>query len=320
MNSIRNSIKEVERIAEIKKVTIIGLGALGILVGHRFSKRMAKEDLRIVADEQRIKRYREEGVFCSGEPCDFNYVLPEEKTGPSDLIIFAVKFGALEDAIKAVKNQVGPDTLFVSLLNGITSEEIIAKTYPARNVVYTVAQGMDAVKEGNRLTYMNAGVVFIGDKEPAVEVSEKVKKVADFFEKMELPYSIEEDIKKRMWGKFMLNVGINQAVSVFGQDYSDAQNPGQTRDVMIAAMREVIPLAIKEQVGISEDDIPYWLKLIDTLNPQGKPSMRQDVEAKRTSEVEMLAGAVLMMSNKYGIKSPINEMLYEKLKAIESDY
>ncbi|NLX93208.1 MAG: ketopantoate reductase family protein [Clostridiales bacterium] len=304
---------------EIKKVSIIGLGALGILVGHRFSKKMAKEDLRIVADEARIKRYREEGVFCSGERCDFNYVLPEERTGPSDLIIFAVKFGAMEDAIKAVKNQVGPNTLFVSLLNGITSEEIIAKTYPTENIVYTVAQGMDAVKEGNRLTYMNAGVVFIGHTKPG-ELSPKVQAVAEFFEKMGLPYKVEEDIKKRMWGKFMLNVGINQAVSVFGQDYSDAQNPGQTRDVMIAAMREVIPLAEKENIGISLDDIPYWLKLIDTLNPQGKPSMRQDVEAKRTSEVEMLAGAVLMMSNKYGIKSPINEMLYEKLKTIESTY
>lgn len=304
---------------EIKKVSIIGLGALGILVGHRFSKKMVKEDLRIVADEARIKRYREEGVFCSGERCDFNYVLPEERTGPSDLIIFAVKFGAMEDAIKAVKNQVGPNTLFVSLLNGITSEEIIAKTYPAENIVYTVAQGMDAVKEGNRLTYMNAGVVFIGHTKPG-ELSPKVQAVAEFFEKMGLPYKVEEDIKKRMWGKFMLNVGINQAVSVFGQDYSDAQNPGQTRDVMIAAMREVIPLAEKENIGISLDDIPYWLKLIDTLNPQGKPSMRQDVEAKRTSEVEMLAGAVLMMSNKYGIKSPINEMLYEKLKTIESTY
>ena len=172
----------MEKIArEIKKVTIIGLGALGILVGHRFSKKMAKDDLRIVADEERVKRYREEGVFCSGERCDFNYVLPGEKTGPSDLVIFAVKFGALEDAVKAVKNQVGPDTLLLSLLNGITSEEIIAKTYPAENVVHAVAQGMDAVKEGNRLTYMNAGFVFIGDKQPG-EVSEKVKAVADFFE------------------------------------------------------------------------------------------------------------------------------------------
>lgn len=306
-------------IKEIKTVSIIGLGALGILVGQRFAKQMPKENLRIIADKDRIERYRRDGIYSNGERCDFNFVLPEERTGPSDLIIFAVKYGALEEAVRAVKNQVGSDTLFVSLLNGITSEDVIAQAYPRERIVYTVAQGMDAVNEGGRLTFLNTGTIFIGDAEPG-EVSQKVKTVAAFFEKTGLPYEIERDIKRRMWGKFMLNVGINQAVAVFGRDYADAQNEGQTRDVMIAAMREVIPLAEKEGIAITADDIPYWLKVVATLNPVSKPSMRQDVEARRTSEVEMLAGAVLAMSKKYGIQSPVNEMLYEKLKAIEAGY
>lgn len=306
-------------IKEIKTVSIIGLGALGILVGQRFAKQMPKENLRIIADEDRIARYRRDGIYSNGERCDFNFVLPQAKTGPSDLIIFAVKFGALEEAVRAVKNQVGPGTLFVSLLNGITSEDVIAQAYPREQIVYTVAQGMDAVNEGGRLTFLNSGTIFIGDAQPGV-VPEKVETVAAFFKKTGLPYEIERDIKRRMWGKFMLNVGINQAVAVFGRDYSDAQNEGQTRDVMIAAMREVLPLAEKEGIAITEDDIPYWLQVVGTLNPVSKPSMRQDVEAKRTSEVEMLAGAVLTMSKKYGIKSPVNEMLYEKLKAIEAGY
>ncbi len=306
-------------IKEIKTVSIIGLGALGILVGQRFAKQMPKENLRIIADKDRIERYRRDGIYSNGERCDFNFVLPEERTGPSDLIIFAVKYGALEEAVRAVKNQVGPDTLFVSLLNGITSEDVIAQAYPRERIVYTVAQGMDAVNEGGRLTFLNTGTIFIGDNEPG-EVSQKVKTVAAFFEKTGLPYEIERDIKRRMWGKFMLNVGINQAVAVFGRDYADAQNEGQTRDVMIAAMREVIPLAEKEGIAITADDIPYWLKVVATLNPVSKPSMRQDVEARRYSEVEMLAGAVLAMSKKHGIQSPVNEMLYEKLKAIEAGY
>ena len=306
-------------IKEIKTVSIIGLGALGILVGQRFAKQMPKENLRIIADKDRVERYRRDGIYSNGERCDFNFVLPEERTGPSDLIIFAVKYGALEEAVRAVKNQVGSDTLFVSLLNGITSEDVIAQAYPRERIVYTVAQGMDAVNEGGRLTFLNTGTIFIGDAEPG-EVSQKVKTVAAFFEKTGLPYEIERDIKRRMWGKFMLNVGINQAVAVFGRDYADAQNEGQTRDVMIVAMREVIPLAEKEGIAITADDIPYWLKVVGTLNPVSKPSMRQDVEARRTSEVEMLAGAVLAMSKKHGIQSPVNEMLYEKLKAIEAGY
>ncbi len=57
---------------EIKKVSIIGLGALGILFGNRLLKNMPGEDLRVIADPDRIERYKREGVYCNGEPCDFN--------------------------------------------------------------------------------------------------------------------------------------------------------------------------------------------------------------------------------------------------------
>lgn len=304
---------------EIKTVSIIGLGALGILIGHRFSKRMKRDDLRIIADKKRIERYTKQGVFCNGERCVFNYVLPDAVTSPSDLVVFSVKYGALNDAVKAVKNQFGRDTIFISLLNGITSEKVIAQTFPREQVLFAVAQGMDAVKEGNELSYENSGTIYIGSGEQE-QGSERVLRIAAFFEKMGLPYEIDKDIKNRIWGKFMLNVGINQAIAVFGQNYSDAQKDGKTRDVMISAMHEVIPLAKKEGVAVTSDDIPYWLDVISALNPDGKPSMRQDVEAKRPSEVEMLAGTVLELSKKYGLRAPVNEMLYERIKALEEQF
>ena len=114
---------------EIKKVSIIGLGALGILFGNLLSKHMNPEDLRIIADRERIERYKRDGIFCNGEKCDFCYLLPEEPCEPADLLLFAVKFNALDDAVKAVRNQVGPDTIILSLLNGISSESIIGDAY-----------------------------------------------------------------------------------------------------------------------------------------------------------------------------------------------
>jgi len=182
-----------------------------------------------------------------------------------------------------------------------------------------VAQGMDAVKEGNKLTYLNRGTVFFGD-DTSGKKKELVERVERFFKRVNLPHEKVDDIKRRIWNKFMLNVGINQTLAVFGNTYIDAQSPGKTQDVMLAAMREVIPLARKEGVNLSEDDIPYWLGIINTLNPEGKPSMRQDVEAKRPSELEMLGGTVLALGKKHGIETPVNKMLYERLKEIEAAY
>lgn len=304
---------------EIKTVSIIGLGALGILFGNHLSKKMSEEDLRIIADKDRIKKYKNNHVYCNGELCGFHYMTPEELCKPADLVIFAVKYNGLENAIQAVKNQVGEHTVILSTLNGITSEAIIGQTYGMDKILYCVAQGMDAVKVGNKLTYDHMGMLCFGEREPGI-MSQKVKMVAGFFEKMEVPYETVTDMYKRQWGKFMLNVGVNQTVAVNESNYGEVQREGQARDTMISAMREVIALSEKEGINLTEEDLCYWLNVLGTLNPEGKPSMRQDMEARRYSEVELFAGAVLELGNKYGVSTPVNKELYDRIKFIEGQY
>ena len=125
---------------------------------------------------------------------------------------------------------------------------------------------------------------------------------------------------KRMWGKFMLNVGVNQTVAVFGPDYGAVQQYGWQRDTMIAAMREVIALSCFEGVHLTEDDLRYWLGILATLNPKGKPSMRQDVEAKRPSEVGLFSGAVLEIGKRHSLDVPVNRMLFGRIEEIEAQY
>ncbi|HHW38781.1 MAG TPA: ketopantoate reductase family protein [Bacillales bacterium] len=304
---------------EIKKVSIIGLGALGILFGHHLSKRMAKEDLRIIADKDRIKKYQTDGVYCNDERCDFNYVSQEEACEPADLLVFTVKFNGLQDAIKAVKNHVGENTIIISALNGISSEGIIGDAYGTDKVLYCVAQGMDAVKVGNKLTYANMGMLVFGDQEPGI-ISGKVKAVQAFFEKTEFAHEVLTDMKEKLWGKFMLNVGVNQTVAVYESNYGEIQKDGPAREMMIAAMREVAMLSEKEGISLTEDDITYWLDVLSTLSPEGKPSMAQDVEARRFSEVDLFAGTVLGLGKKYGIPTPVNKELYDRITKIESEY
>lgn len=304
---------------EIKTVSIIGLGALGILFGNHLSKRMQKADLRIIADEDRIKKYESNDVYCNGEICEFNYMTPEQVCEPADLVIFTVKYDGINDAIKAMKNQIGEKTIILSALNGITSEAVIGEAYGMDKILYCVAQGMDAVKVGNKLNYEHMGMLCFGDGEPGI-ISSKVKAVAEFFEKMEVPHEAVTDMNKRLWGKFMLNVGVNQTVAVYESNYGEIQKEGQARDTMISAMREVMVLSEKKGINLTEHDLNYWLKILGTLSPAGKPSMRQDLEARRLSEVELFSGTVIKMGKEYNIPTPVNQELYDKIKLIESKY
>lgn len=304
---------------EIRTVSIIGLGALGTLFANHLSKRMSKTDLRIIADKDRIKKYKINHIYCNGDPCEFNYMMPKELCKPADLIIFTVKYDGLNDAIQAIRNQVGEQTIILSALNGITSEAVIGETYGMDKILHCVAQGMDAVKIGNKLTYEHMGMLCFGEVESGI-ISSKVKKVTEFFEKMKFPYEAVNDMNKRIWGKFMLNVGVNQTVAVYKSNYGEIQKEGQSRNIMISAMREVMLLSEIEGINLNEDDLNYWLKILGTLSPAGKPSMRQDLEAKRYSEVELFSGTVIKMGEKYCIPTPINQQLYDKIKFVESQY
>jgi len=303
----------------IEKVSIIGLGALGILFGHHLAKHMNPDNLRVIADSGRIARYQRDRIYCNGEICNFHYVTPEKQVEPADLLLLAVKFNELDDAIRAVQNHVGKNTIILSLLNGITSETIIGETYGMEHMLCCVAQGMDAVKIENKLQYSNMGMLCFGDCCPG-EISGKTKAVASFFEKTELPYMVDTDMQRRLWGKFMLNVGINQSVAVYETNYGGVQKEGRPRETMIQAMREVVRISAKEGVALTEEDIAYWLGIIRPLNPDNKPSLRQDIEAGRMTEVELFSGTVIKLGKKHGIPTPVNQFLYDKIKAMERAY
>ena len=138
-------------------------------------------------------------------------------------------------------------TVIMSVMNGISSERIIAERYGEENIVYTVAQGMDAVKIGDDLTFSQMGKLHIGV--PAGRNDALLREVVSYFDRIEMPYVTEEDIMLRMWSKFMLNVGVNQTCMVYGTDYAGCLKPGEAHDVMIAAMREVKAVANAEGIG-----------------------------------------------------------------------
>lgn len=108
----------------IQTIDIVGLGALGVMYADFFTKKLGKENVRVLADGARIERYKREQVTFNGEVCDFQYCDAKKESRPSELMLFAVKYGALETAMEENAHLVGDDTVLLSVLNGIRSEEI----------------------------------------------------------------------------------------------------------------------------------------------------------------------------------------------------
>ncbi len=300
-----------------KTVGIIGLGALGVLYADLFTRALGKEHVLILADGRRIARYREEGIYLNAQRCDFNYTDAASVAEPVDLLLFAVKFGGLPAAIETCRHLVGEQTILLSVLNGITSEQILADAFGTEKVVWCTAQKMSAVKEGNQAFCQIPGDLALGV--PAGADDTRLRRLTALLDSIGFPYTLPEDIRIQMWSKLLCNTGCNQAAMVFECGYGGLQQPGKTRDTMIAAMREVATVARAEGVPLSEEDVQSWVGLIDTFPIDGEPSMRQDGKAHRKSEVELFAGTIRRLAAKHGIAVPVNDWLYSQIQQMEKD-
>ena len=186
-----------------------------------------------------------------------------ERTEPVDLLLFAVKFGGLESAVETCRHLVGPDTVLISVLNGISSEEILGDAFGPEKVVWCVAEKMSAKKEGNHVTCGPSGELALGV--PAGADDSPPPPLTAFFDGIGFAYTLPADIRVHQWSKLLCNTGCNQAAMVFQCDYSLLQKPGRARDTMIGAMREVAAVANAEGVPLSERDVTEWVDIIDHL-------------------------------------------------------
>lgn len=302
----------------IKTVGVIGLGALGVLYADQFTRALGKDHALILADQARVDRYRRDGIWYNGARCDFNYTDAAQVTAPVDLLLFAVKFGGLPSAIETCRHLVGPDTIVLSVLNGIVSEEILGQAFGPEKVVWCVAQKMSAKKEGNQAHCDPTGELAIGV--PAGADRTSLDRLTAFFDRIGFAYSLPADIRTHMWGKLMCNTGGNQAAMVFQCGYGGLQVPGKARDTMIGAMEEVAAVAAPEGVTLTQADIDGWVAIMDSFPADGEPSMRQDGKAHRPSEVELFAGTIRRLGRKHNIPTPINDWLYEQVKTMEAAY
>ena len=163
------------------------------------------------------------------------------------------------------------------------------------------------------------GQICIGIPQHEPQKEAMLEAVTELFERTGLPYTREPDILRRLWCKWMLNVGVNQAVMVEEGTYGTVQRPGPARQMMKAAMAEVVELAGREGIRVTMEDLDAYVDLIDSLNPDGMPSMRQDGLARRPSEVEFFAGTVIRRAEAAGLDVPVNRELYRGLRGWRAD-
>lgn len=297
----------------LKKTVIVGMGA----IGASFAAQMKDRGVHpiVMCDEKRKARYTKDGFIINDRRYDFEYITPAEEHLKADLVLVVVKYHHLKEVVNQIQNIVSENTVIMSLMNGIDSEQILGERYGMDKMVHAFVVALDGVREQNQIQFTSPGKIIFGNDHGSQD--HRTDCVKAVLEASDIQYTISDEILKQLWWKFMVNVGANQVSAILKTNYGAMKHSESTKILLKSAMNEVILISQKMNIGLTVSSIDDFFSMIENLSDEGITSMHQDVLAHRKTEVEMLAGQVIEMGKKLQIPTPVNEILFQMITTIE---
>lgn len=298
---------------EIKTVAILGAGAVGAYFIWGLSEKLGN-NLWIVADGERRMRLEKNGIYINGERYRLNIKSPKEAKGV-DMLLVSVKYPVLNDALADIVEIVDDNTIVLSLMNGVNSEEIIGSKIGMNHMLYSM------MRISSERTTDN--IQFNGETTPGLyygeagqsEPSERMLAVKALLDGTPIHYHMCKDIITDIWDKFALNISNNLPQAILGCGVGAYSDSIYAANIFKRLREEVVAVAAAKGITISAEADHSLSKGI--VSKAARYSTLQDLDAKRHTEVDMFAGAIVEMGKELGIPTPYNELVYNVIKAIE---
>ena len=300
---------------KIEKVTLIGLGAMGVFFAPKL-KAYLGNDFRVLANGERRERLESQGVTVNGVKHHFNIISPALMGDPADLIIISVQDTGLTQAIQDIHNQVGVHTQILCVMNGIDSEDRIANVYGWDHVLYSYMRVSISMENGIADYDPNFGKVHFGEAKND-ELTDRVASIKALFDLCNICYKIEKDMLRGLWFKYMCNIGENMTCALLGVPFGAFQVSDHANEIRRNMMWEVVKIANCLGVELGQEDIEFQENTIKILPPLNKPSTLQDILRNRKTEIEMFSGKVVQLGKELGIETPLNWLVYHGIRVLE---
>ena len=300
------------------RIAVIGCGAVGSLFAANLG---TLDDVEVWAYDpwqEHVEAINATGLRLSGAGEVVGRVratTDPSELPPSDLGIVATKSQHTSAALSATAHAFTQGSV-CSVQNGVGNEELVAEhvkqvirgtTFPAGHVVEPGHVGWDT-----------KGDTHIGPFEPSPAPMAAVEALADACTRGGMPTHALEDARGAQWRKLIFNAASNAIAALTGRTHGQVAEP-PTRELAWAVMAE--GRAVADAQGIVLDMSPE--ELFDRAAQKDvayhhKPSMLQDVEAGRETEIDFLNGAIVVFGERYGVDAPLNRVLTQLIKGKES--
>jgi 2-dehydropantoate 2-reductase len=291
------------------KIAVMGSGGVGGLFGAHLVRGGA--DVTFIARGAHLAAMRANGIVIEGAPGGDVHVPHVAATddpasiGPVDLVLFAVKLGATEPAIEAIRPLVGPDTAIVSFQNGVLKDDFLRAEFAEKHLfggVGYVGSAIDrpgVIRQVGPMQRLVFGE-FDGRRSARVEAFLAACRAGN------INAEIADDIRRAIWEKFVFLVGLSGTTATMRVPIGPIRENPQTRALLLDVMREVVAVGRAHGVALPEDYAEQRLALADDVAFDMTSSLHHDLQRGNPLEVPWLAGGVVELGRQVGVPTPLN--------------
>lgn len=302
------------------KICILGAGALGSAIGGTLAASGA--DVTLVSRTQaHVDAINRDGLTLVSGNGETTVKVKAATTCRgltlADLVIVLVKSFATREAVASVMPIVTPDTVVMSLQNGLGHEDIVSAVVGReRTMAGKTYVGGVYLAPGRVIAGTQDKLTVIGELDGCV--SARALAIAAIFETAGLRCQVSDNIVGTMWDKLLINVSTGAISGVTGLAYGPLYGVSECEATGIAAVEEAMAVARAAGVGLSIATArEAWLMAAAGLPDEFKTSMLQSLERGSVTEIDYINGAVVRGGKRYGVPTPVNATLVACIKGVE---
>lgn len=310
------------------KIAVVGAGAMGSIYAALLSE-AGHSVWAIDPNAAHIDAINRDGLSLTGPAGTQRYTAvrgataPALADGPVDLIVLATKAAHVAPAVQGLTPLLGDKTTLLAMQNGLGAAERVEQNLPKTatpvHVALGVAQGFGASVLGpGAVTFANMKLMRFGETtdgdSPAMEALAQVWRDAGF------QAQAFANLGQLIWEKFICNVTLSAPCTVFGQRVGDLRAVPEQWQIALNCGLEAYRVGQAQGIAFSFDDAEAYITQFADSVAGAKPSMLQDFEAGRRSEIDVINGRVPFEAAKVGLTAPWNQVLSDIIRAKEAAF
>ncbi len=300
------------------RIDILGAGAMGCLFGALLSRANAVR----LADPNRAKlaQLQEKGITVL-EPDGTSFTAfpglrtPEDACGETpELLLIFVKSAAERAALAAVRPSLGPDTMLLTLQNGMGHEKAMGEIAEPRRILLGATQHNASLQGVGVVRHGGAGYTQIGPLEGSAEAAAEI---AAAFTSAGIETTVSENVRAVIWRKLFMNASASALTGVFRCPLGDvAENP-HIWSLCQKLIGEAAAVAKADGHEYDAREIAEEIRGHLLRSRGGITSVYADLAAGRRTEADAITGAVAALGRQLGVGVPVSETVTEIIHAME---